>query len=190
MMKRTKIIRLNESELIRIVRKILNEQENNFDYVFYRDTSIREFTPAQEIYLVKNGETYDVFAKKPDSNIIETTNFTLPMESELSLKWDGSQFVNFGPAKIANQIASLIKTNFERTKGNLVIFTRKNGKPAIGNFGLGPIFSDDILKRYNKTGKKLKVDELYTVNDYVPLKRKRGRSFEVKDVVEAKPSEN
>jgi len=82
-----KIIRLTESEFVEIVNRVINEQQQNYDFIFSRNTSLTEPTKAEAIYLVKNGDTYDVFAKRPKSNIIEKTEFSLPKLSELSLRW-------------------------------------------------------------------------------------------------------
>jgi hypothetical protein len=184
-----KIIRLTESEFVEIVNRVINEQQQNYDFIFSRNTSLTEPTKAEEIYLVKNGDTYDVFAKRPKSNIIEKTEFSLPKLSELSLRWNGSTFENNETTETANMIASLIKTNFERSQGNWVVYTKENGLPAIGKLSLGPVYDFDILDKYKKNRKKLKTGESYTPNDYFIVKQNKGRSLEVKDVEEAKPYE-
>jgi hypothetical protein len=185
--KKNKIIKLNEVDIINIVKSVLKEQENQYDYILYKDNSIREKTPAEELYLVKNGSSFDVFARKSESNIIQKTGYSLPLVSELSLQWNGSHFENYGEAEIANQISSLIKTNYEKSQGNWVVFTKEDGKPAIGVLGLGPAYPLDILEKYNKTKKKLKPNEVFTPKDFFMVDKNKGRSIEVKDMVEAKP---
>lgn len=184
--KENKIIRLTETDLIRIVKSVLKEQVESYDYVFYKNSSIKEKTPAEEMYLSKNGDSYDVFVKKTNSNIIEKTPYTLPSISELSLQWDGNSFKNYGEAEVANEISSLIKTNYEKSQGNWVVFTKQDGKPAIGILGLGPVYPIDILEKYNKTKKKLKSGEIYTPQDFFVVDKNKGRSIEVKDVTVAK----
>ena len=191
-----KTIKITESDLNRIIKRILNEEPKRFEYMLTRDYSYREPTDADEIYFVKNGDTYDVHAKLSGSNMIEKLNVQLPKESELTVKFNGSAFLSHGQTKVANQIASLILTQMEKSKGNWVVYTKEeDGKPAIGRFVQGNLLELNLLKQ-DKVEKKLKINDIYSSKDYiVSVKPKlfdkysgRGYSFEVADSKDAATS--
>ena len=182
-----KTIRLSENDIIKLVKRIITEGGNQYDYMISRDDAFNEPSAANTIYLLKNGNTYDVYAQNPNNRKISFTNLTLPMESEMASKFDGTRFINNDSANLGNTIARLISTNFKMSKGNWVIFTKDDGVPAIGRYVLSGNLPIDALIDEGKNRKKLKPNEVFSVNDYFVSDRKNGfgRSFSFEEVEDA-----
>jgi hypothetical protein len=67
-----KIVKLTESDLVRIVKKVISENAlPKFDYIFRRTDGVNEPTVAQDLYFISNGSGFDVWMKeyKKDGSI-------------------------------------------------------------------------------------------------------------------------
>jgi hypothetical protein len=189
----SKTIKLTESDLMRLVKRVIKEQDTTkeYDYMFIGGDSFNEPNPAEKLYLMKNGNTYDVYAQEPNSMRISFTNLTLPLESELASKFDGEKLINNDSANLGNQIAKLITSGLKMSQGNWIIFTKNNGVPAMGRYLLSSQMPIDALENEGKTKRKLKLNQNYTTNDYFVTDKKNnfGRALSFDEVKDAKVSD-
>lgn len=161
----TKIIRLTETDLANIVKRVIREQsEPKYDYVFSRGDDYSENTTTNKLYFVSNGDTFDVWGRK--GNVAVNTNMKLPKESELGLvynesskKWETNNF-----SKLGNRIAKLITPTMDN--GILVFFVSNKGIPTIGNLVLSTMPVKGILDRKG-IEVKLKDQSVLTYPNYV-----------------------
>jgi hypothetical protein len=153
--------------------------------------SFNEPNQAEKLYLMKNGNTYDVYAQEPNSMRISFTNLTLPLESELSSKFDGQRLINNDSANLGNQIAKLITSGLKMSKGNWVIYTKNNGVPAMGRYVLSTQAPIESFEKEGKTKRKLKLNQEYTSNDYFVTDKKNnfGRALTFDEIKDAKVSD-
>ena len=145
-----KTIKLTESDLMGIVRKVLKEQlTQNFDYKMYRDDSFRESTTGKALYFVKNGKTYDVWYEDNTGEII-SGGVKLPTRDELGIVFKGTNEETdkpiFGPNKAAILGRSIIRTiTTGQGMGNsipenfptLLVFTDNDGLPKKATLSYG-----------------------------------------------------
>jgi len=185
------VIRLSESNLIKMIKNIINEQVKQYDYMIMGGDSFNEPNAADKLYLLKNGNSYDVFAQEPNSRRISFTNLTLPLESEMVSTFDGQRFINNDSANLGNQIAKLISSGLKMSKGNWVVFTKDDGVPAIGRYTLSPNLPIEALEKEGKNRKKLKLNTEFTMNDYFVSDKRNGfgRAFNFDESQDAEPSD-
>ena len=185
------VIRLSESNLIKMIKNIINEQVKQYDYMIMGGDSFNEPNAADKLYLLKNGNSYDVFAQEPNSRRISFTNLTLPLESEMVSTFDGQRFINNDSANLGNQIAKLLSSGLKMSKGNWVVFTKDDGVPAIGRYTLSPNLPIEALEKEGKNRKKLKLNTEFTMNDYFVSDKRNGfgRAFNFDESQDAEPSD-
>lgn len=185
------VIRLSESNLIKMIKNIINEQVKQYDYMIMGGDSFNEPNAADKLYLLKNGNSYDVFAQEPNSRRISFTNLTLPLESEMVSTFDGQRFINNDSANLGNQIAKLVSSGLKMSKGNWVVFTKDDGVPAIGRYTLSPNLPIEALEKEGKNRKKLKLNTEFTMNDYFVSDKRNGfgRAFNFDESQDAEPSD-
>lgn len=160
-----KIIRLTETDLVNIVKRVIREQsEPTYDYVFSRRDGYSENTMANKLYFVSNGDTFNVWGQKNNNKAVKT-NMKLPKESELGYVYNESskEWESNDVAKVGNSIAKLIT----KEEGNWVFFVSNKGIPTIGKLGLsGERFVKGILDRKG-IEVKLKDQAVLTYPNYV-----------------------
>lgn len=162
-----KIIRLTETDLSNIVKRVIREQsEPTYDYVFSRKDGYSENTMANKLYFVSNGDTFDVWGRKTNDNKAVKTNMKLPKESELGLVYNESskKWESNNSSKLGNSIAKLITPTMD--KGNWVFFVSNKGIPTIGNLVLSTMPVKGILDRKG-IEVKLKDQSVLTYPNYV-----------------------
>jgi len=166
-----KIIRLTETDLANIVKRVIREQSvPTYDYVFSRGDSYSENTMANKLYFVSNGDSFDVWVEqKTDTNPIRKsvkTNMKLPKESELGLVYNESskKWETNNSSKLGNRIAKLITPTMDN--GNWVFFVSNKGIPTIGNLVLSTMPVKGILDRKG-IEVKLKDQSVLTYPNYV-----------------------
>lgn len=162
----TKIIRLTETDLANIVKRVIREQsEPTYDYVFSRGDGYSENTMANILYFVSNGDTFDVWRQKNDNATVKT-NMKLPKESELGLVYNESskKWETNNSSKLGNRIAKLITPIMDN--GNWVFFVSNKGIPTIGNLVLSTMPVKGILDRKG-IEVKLKDQSVLTYPNYV-----------------------
>jgi hypothetical protein len=162
-----KIIRLTETDLANIVKRVIREQsEPTYDYVFSRGDSYSENTMADKLYFVSNGDTFDVWGRKTNDDKAVNTNMKLPKESELGLVYNESskKWESNNSSKLGNRIAKLITPTMDN--GNWVFFVSNKGIPTIGNLVLSTMPVKGILDRKG-IEVKLKDQSVLTYPNYV-----------------------
>ena len=162
----TKIIRLTETDLVNIVKRVIREQsELKYDYVFSRGDSYSENTMANILFFVSNGDTFDVWRQKNDNATVKT-NMKLPKESELGLVYNESskKWETNNSSKLGNRIAKLITPIMDN--GYWVFFVSNKGIPTIGNLVLSTMPVKGILDRKG-IEVKLKDQSVLTYPNYV-----------------------
>jgi hypothetical protein len=162
----TKIIRLTETDLVNIVKRVIREQsELKYDYVFSRGDSYSENTMANILYFVSNGDTFNVWTEKNNNKAVKT-NMKLPKESELGLVYNESskKWESNDVAKVGNSIAKLITPIMDN--GYWVFFVSNKGIPTIGNLVLSTMPVKGILDRKG-IEVKLKDQSVLTYPNYV-----------------------
>lgn len=169
-----KIVRLKESDLINIVRRVIKEENANppiYDYLFTRGDGYNEKTRTNKLYFVSNGDGFDVWAEqKSDTDpvgVAENTNMKLPKQSELGLVYNESsgRFKSNDSAKVGNSIAQLITPTMEQ--GNWVFFVNDKGVPTKSRLVLsGTMPVKGILDRKG-TEVKLEDNAELTLPNYV-----------------------
>jgi hypothetical protein len=162
-----KIIRLTETDLSNIVKRVIREQsEPTYDYVFSRKDGYSENTMANKLYFVSNGDTFDVWGRKTNDTKAVNTNMKLPKQSELGLVYNESskKWETNNSSKLGNRIAKLITPTMD--KGNWVFFVSNKGIPTIGNLVLSTMPVKGILDRKG-IEVKLKDQSVLTYPNYV-----------------------
>ena len=166
-----KIIRLTETDLANIVKRVIREQsEPTYDYVFSRKDGYSENTMANKLYFVSNGDTFNVWARQRDSanplGRVVNTNMKLPKQSELGLVYNESskKWETNNSSKLGNRIAKLITPTMDN--GNWVFFVSNKGIPTIGNLVLSTMPVKGILDRKG-IEVKLKDQSVLTYPNYV-----------------------
>jgi hypothetical protein len=162
-----KIIRLTETDLSNIVKRVIREQsEPTYDYVFSRKDGYSENTMANKLYFVSNGDTFDVWGRKTNDTKAVNTNMKLPKQSELGLVYNESskKWESNNSSKLGNSIAKLITPTMD--KGNWVFFVSNKGIPTIGNLVLSTMPVKGILDRKG-IEVKLKDQSVLTYPNYV-----------------------
>lgn len=134
-----KVIKLTESDLVRIVRKVISENAlPTFDYIFKRNDGVNEPTLGEELYFISNGGGFDVWMKeyKTDGTLgrVINTGKKLPTMDELGVIYNDSNknFKNNDAGLNGNDIARLITPPMERAKGNWIFFVNEEGIPTKG----------------------------------------------------------
>lgn len=162
-----KIIRLTETDLANIVKRVIREQsEPTYDYVFSRKDGYSENTMANKLYFVSNGDTFDVWGRKTNDTKAVNTNMKLPKQSELGLVYNESskKWETNNSSKLGNRIAKLITPTMDN--GNWVFFVSNKGIPTIGNLVLSTMPVKGILDRKG-IEVKLKDQSVLTYPNYV-----------------------
>jgi hypothetical protein len=162
-----KIIRLTETDLSNIVKRVIREQsEPTYDYVFSRKDGYSENTMANKLYFVSNGDTFDVWGRKTNDTKAVNTNMKLPKQSELGLVYNESskKWETNNSSKLGNRIAKLITPTMDN--GNWVFFVSNKGIPTIGNLVLSTMPVKGILDSKGKEV-KLKDQSVLTYPNYV-----------------------
>jgi len=162
-----KIIRLTETDLSNIVKRVIREQsEPTYDYVFSRGDGYSENTMANKLYFVSNGDTFDVWGRKTNDTKAVNTNMKLPKQSELGLVYNESskKWETNNSSKLGNRIAKLITPTMDN--GNWVFFVSNKGIPTIGNLVLSTMPVKGILDRKG-IEVKLKDQSVLTYPNYV-----------------------
>jgi hypothetical protein len=162
-----KIIRLTETDLSNIVKRVIREQsEPTYDYVFSRKDGYSENTMANKLYFVSNGDTFDVWGRKTNDTKAVNTNMKLPKQSELGLVYNESskKWETNNSSKLGNRIAKLITPTMDN--GNWVFFVSNKGIPTIGNLVLSTMPVKGILDRKG-IEVKLKDQSVLTYPNYV-----------------------
>ena len=162
-----KIIRLTETDLSNIVKRVIREQsEPTYDYVFSRKDGYSENTMANKLYFVSNGDTFDVWGRKTNDTKAVNTNMKLPKQSELGLvyKESSKKWETNNSSKLGNRIAKLITPTMDN--GNWVFFVSNKGIPTIGNLVLSTMPVKGILDRKG-IEVKLKDQSVLTYPNYV-----------------------
>ena len=162
-----KIIRLTETDLANIVKRVIREQsEPTYDYVFSRKDGYSENTMANKLYFVSNGDTFDVWGRKTNDTKAVNTNMKLPKQSELGLVYNESskKWETNNSSKLGNRIAKLITPTMDN--GNWVFFVSNKGIPTIGNLVLSTMPVKGILDRKG-IEVKLKDQAVLTYPNYV-----------------------
>jgi hypothetical protein len=162
-----KIIRLTETDLSNIVKRVIREQsEPTYDYVFSRKDGYSENTMANKLYFVSNGDTFDVWGRKTNDTKAVNTNMKLPKQSELGLVYNESskKWETNNSSKLGNRIAKLITPTMDN--GNWVFFVSNKGIPTIGNLVLSTMPVKGILDRKG-IEVKLKDQAVLTYPNYV-----------------------
>jgi hypothetical protein len=162
-----KIIRLTETDLANIVKRVIREQsEPTYDYAFSRGDGYSENTMANKLYFVSNGDTFDVWGRKTNDTKAVNTNMKLPKQSELGLVYNESskKWESNNSSKLGNSIAKLITPTMD--KGNWVFFVSNKGIPTIGNLVLSTMPVKGILDRKG-IEVKLKDQSVLTYPNYV-----------------------
>lgn len=136
-----KIIRLTESDLYRIVKKVIKEQ-SEFDpkTASYFAGATNDLSPKPALYFVKEGDSYQAWVEVKKSNS-ERNSFLslglLPKAETLTATIDNSnKIVLTGPSVIANEIYSEM---YGGTTGVAVAF---NGEPYLANMFLSGVVPD------------------------------------------------
>ena len=186
-----RVIRITESDLVKIVKNVLNEQPSSeFQYKMGRakDDNFKEETRFTEIYFKKSGNSYMVYAKKPGSNMIGDTGIVLPTEEQLLAKYNGgTDFINEGATIDGSDVAKSIMTNYKASTGNFIVYTKSDGIPAMGKFVLGYNQPIDVLVGEGLTEKPLKVGQVLSLSDYIVVDKKKGfgRAMTIREIVNA-----
>jgi hypothetical protein len=136
-----KIIRLTESDLYRIVKKVIKEQ-SDFDpktaSYFAKSTNDLSINPA--IYFVKEGDSYQAWIQQKKPNVARSTFKSLgllPNSETLTATIDnGNKIVLTGPSVIGNEIYS------EMYGGTTGVAVVSNGKPYLANMYLSGVVPD------------------------------------------------
>lgn len=193
-----KTIKLTESDLIRIVKKVIKEQvKNNFDYKMPRKDSWNSKTTGKALYFVKNGDTYDVWYENQTGDIV-SGGVKLPKRDELGIVYnkENNEVLPNDTVKTARAIARTITT--DQGMGNsiaeklpsLIVFTDDDGLPKKGMFG-SAFYHLDVLKDGNEV--KLEDGNEALGNDYFVVekpnrKEKYGRGvtsgIHIEDIAE------
>ena len=184
-----KIIRLTETDLANIVKRVIREQsEPTYDYVFSRKDGYSENTMANKLYFVSNGDTFDVWGRKTNDTKAVNTNMKLPKQSELGLVYNESskKWETNNSSKLGNRIAKLITPTMDN--GNWVFFVSNKGIPTIGNLVLSTMPVKGILDSKGKEV-KLKDQSVLTYPNYVVTKESskygKGLTVSLKDSKQA-----
>ena len=179
-----KIIRLTESDLVRIVKRVISENTlPTFDYIFTRNDGVNEPTPGQKLYFISNGEKFDVWmeelTKDGSKGRIINTGMKVPTLDELGVVYDenGGLFKNNEAGKLGNNVAKLITPRMEQTQGNWIFYVTKDGIPSKGRMTTvnGP--KSDVKGK----GHKLTDGEEITGYDYFvkPRRLRKSKSDEI-----------
>lgn len=180
-----KVIKLTESDLVRIVRKVISENAlPTFDYIFRRNDGVNEPTVAEELYFISNGGGFDVWMKesKKDNTPgrVINTGKKLPTMDELGVTYNESNknFKNNEKSLEGNSIARLITPPMERAKGNWIFFINEDGVPTKGR--LTTMNSLPIKGMLDTKGKphRLKDGEEITGYDYYIKERPSRKNKE------------
>jgi hypothetical protein len=198
-----KVVRLTEADLIRIVKRVISENETpKFDYIFDRNDGYTDSTPAKKLYFVSNGDSFDVFAenytKDGSKNTIVNTNRKLPKLNELGVTYNmaSGKFKNNDKADEGNSVARLITPPMERSNGNWVFFVNNEGIPVMGRLTVmnGLPIKGGLEDKGGK-GLPLKDNETITGQDYFIVEEPSGKNkygkgsmISIEDVEKSRPA--
>jgi len=195
-----KVIKLTESDLVRIVRKVISENAlPTFDYIFRRNDGVNEPTVAEELYFISNGDSFDVWMKeyKKDGSIgrVVDTGKQLPTLDELGVSYNESNanFKNNDEGLNGNNVARLITPSMERAKGNWIFFVNDEGIPTKGKLRVSGDLPIKGMLDTKGDGHPLKDGEVITGYDYFikekPSRRNeygKGIALSIEDMVTSK----
>jgi len=149
-----KIIRLTESDLYRIVKKVINEQIN-FDpnTADYFSGSDNDQNPNKVLYFVKNGDTYQTWIERSDTTSRKRGKASflglLPKAESLTATFktidNQIRLVLTGESIKANKIYSEM---YGGDKGVAVVL---NGKPYLANMVLSGVIPYTEKELENRT---------------------------------------
>jgi hypothetical protein len=179
-----KIIKLTESDLVRIVKKVISENAlPKFDYIFRRNDGVNEPTVAQDLYFISNGSGFDVWMKeyKKDGSIgrVVDTGKTLPTLDDLGIVYNEANrnFKNTDGGLNGNDVARLITPSMERAKGNWIFFVNSDGVPTKARMTIAQDTPIKGMLDKNGEGHPLRDGEIITGSDYF-IKVKPSRKDE------------
>jgi hypothetical protein len=148
--KNGKIVNLTESDLHRIVKRVLNENNPTTKptHKVSREDGWNQSTTGNVLYFVKKGDTYTVFIPEFDNNgdwlRSNPTNYILPKSSDVGFVYNyngdrgNKKMITMDElslnhaANIGNEIANLILPDAERSSPSKpIIFTNSKGEPQM-----------------------------------------------------------
>lgn len=197
-----KVVRLTESDLIRIVKRVISENSiPTYDYIFARNDGYTDSTPAQKLYFISNGDSFDVWAeeytKDGSKGRIINTGRKLPKIDELGVTYNmaSGKFKNNGEGDEGNGVASLITPPMEKSKGNWVFFVNNEGIPAKGRLTVANGLPIKGMLDTKGNGHPLKDNETITGQDYFIVEKPsrkneygKGTVISVEEVERSEPA--
>jgi hypothetical protein len=169
-----KVIRLTESDLYKIVKRVLKEQSLDYDYFFKRDTGATDVSGTYStIYFKKDGDSYLVFGDKGEG-IIKGLGIKVPTISQLGLSVQGGVIKYNGSVGDAVYIANLITPSLDtyNKESKLGIFVDKNGIPSKGSINKLTVPIKQALDKEGGEGHQVKDGEVAIGKDYFIIDKK------------------
>ena len=195
-----RVVRLTETDLIRIVKRVISENTiPKYDYVFTRNDGSTDYTPAQRLYFITNGDSFDVLAEEYSKDGSEgnrdLTGLKLPKIDELGLTYDmaSNMLKNNREANVGNSVAALVTPPME--KGNWVFFINKDGIPTKGLLKAANGLPIKGVLDTKGNGHPLKDNETITGLDYFIVEKPsakneygKGSRISIEELERAKPA--
>ena len=170
-----KVIRLTESDLYKIVKRVLKEQTFfDYDYYFKRDTGATDVSGTYDIiYFKKVGDSYLVFGDNGEG-IIKGLGVTVPTIAQLGLAVNGGVIKYNASVGDAVYIANLITPSLDtyNKPSKLGIFVDKNGIPSKGNISKTSAPIKQALDKEGGKGHQVKDGEVAIGKDYFIIDKK------------------
>ena len=196
-----KIIKLTESDIYRIVKRVINEQElPKYDYIFTREDGETSATQGQKLFFVQNGSTFDVWMEEYTGDGTKgryiKTGKTLPTKDEIGLVFEketGRFKSNLGAIK-GNEVAKLVTPPMEQSKSNWIFYVNEQGVPTKGNLSKMTYPIKGMLDKRG-TPVKLKDGSEISGNEYFVIEKPsrknvygKGLTISIKNIEESKHS--
>lgn len=183
------------------LKPLINEQDptkdlSKFQYFMNaKDTDMTQPSQAKQLYFTQNGNTYDVYAKRPGKELIEFTGHKLPLENQLAVVWNESEgtFKPNDEIKKGMMFAKWISPDWgmDVEQGNWVVYNNVDNIPTFAKFMRTPSYPIDVLENdLRKTRLRLKDGQSFTVNDYFVRNKdsKMGNTFSIENITIATPT--
>ena len=197
-----KVIRLTESDLIRIVKKVINENAMpQYDYIFERNDGYTDRTAAQKLFFVSNGDSFDVWAEEYTNDgskgRMVNTGRKLPTLSDIGITFNESaqNFKNSDGSLEGNDVAHLITAPMERSKGNWIFFVNKEGVPSKGRLKVANGLPIKGMLDTKGKGYPLEDNQTITGTDYFIVEKPsrkneygKGTTISIEEVEKSKPA--